>query len=167
MGASNDTDGDGVDDAQDAFPNDPQAAYVSQYPTSGRQTVAFEDLWPTKGDYDFNDLVASARFEVIKNANQDITKVRSKVAIEALGAGRDNGLGINFKIFNSSGIRRLTRGILGTVSGNAQKDPRNESGIIVYQRPSDVLSPCIPIQRATLPRQIPFPLKWISLRAFR
>jgi hypothetical protein len=56
---------------------------------------------------------------------------------------------------------------LGTVSGNAQKDPRNESGIIVYQRPSDVLSPCIPIQRATLPRQIPFPLKWISLRAFR
>ena len=141
VGSDNDSDGDGVNDPQDAFPNDPQAAYIAQYPSSGRQTVAFEDLWPAKGDYDFNDLVASARFEIIKNASQDITKVRGKVAIEALGAGRDNGLGINFKILNSTGIRRLSRGVLGTVSGNAQKDPRNQSGIILYQRPSDVLQP--------------------------
>lgn len=139
VGATQDADGDGVEDVQDAFPTDPQAAYVSHYPTSGRQTVAFEDLWPSQGDYDFNDLVASSRFEIIKDAQQNITKIKGKVAIEALGAGSANGLGIDFKILNSTGIRRLTRRIIGNATGDAQLDSRNSSGIILYQRPSDVL----------------------------
>ena len=139
IGAIQDADGDGVEDSKDAFPNNPKAAYVSHYPTSGRQTVAFEDLWPHQGDYDFNDLVASASFEFIKNPSQDITKVRGKIAIEAIGAGINNGLGINFKVLKSSGRRELISANVGTVTGDAQKDSRNKSGVILYQKPSDVL----------------------------
>jgi len=52
-----DSDGDGIQDADDDFPNDPARAFINFFPAAGYGSLAFEDLWPGKGDYDFNDLV--------------------------------------------------------------------------------------------------------------
>merc|ERR1711879_138237 len=50
-----DADGDGISDVFDDFPNDPSKAFhTNNYSNS---TLVFEDLWPQKGDYDFNDMV--------------------------------------------------------------------------------------------------------------
>ena len=55
-----DTDNDGVADEDDDYPSDPYRAYNNYYPAQGVYgTVAFEDNWPNKADYDFNDLVVN------------------------------------------------------------------------------------------------------------
>jgi hypothetical protein len=36
-------------------------------------TLAYEDLWPSKGDYDFNDLVVDYDFNIVKN-NQEVAQ---------------------------------------------------------------------------------------------
>jgi LruC domain-containing protein len=58
----NDSDADGLEDAQDEFPNDYRRAYSGYYPSSDSYvTLAYEDNWPKGGDYDFNDLVIKER----------------------------------------------------------------------------------------------------------
>ena len=65
-----DTDGDGVADNNDAFPNDPERAFRRYFPgRNSTVTLAYEDLFPVRGDYDFNDLVLSARFVETLDAN--------------------------------------------------------------------------------------------------
>ncbi|MDB5095584.1 MAG: LruC protein [Cyanobacteria bacterium RYN_339] len=56
-----DSDGDGIMDDKDDFPLDPTRAFRERFPATGGQTasLAFEDLYPTTGDADFNDLVSS------------------------------------------------------------------------------------------------------------
>ncbi len=53
-----DTDGDGIANTLDMYPNDATRAFDNYYPSKTVfGTLAFEDLWPGKGDYDMNDLV--------------------------------------------------------------------------------------------------------------
>ena len=63
-GSSNDdTDEDGVSDLFDDYPNDPEKAFDNYSPAEGQfGTLAFEDLWPAKGDYDFNDIVIDYQY---------------------------------------------------------------------------------------------------------
>ncbi|MEI7676062.1 MAG: LruC domain-containing protein [Bacteroidales bacterium] len=92
-----DTDGDGVKDDIDEFPNDPQRAFTQYYPTTGNGTLAFEDNWPNKGDYDFNDLVVSYRYQLVTNAAGNIKDVHASYSVEAVGAKYRNGFAIQFK----------------------------------------------------------------------
>ncbi len=49
-----DSDGDGIPDHFDDFPSDPAMAFNNYYPCDAAYgTLAFEDMWPGKGDYDF------------------------------------------------------------------------------------------------------------------
>lgn len=63
------------------------------YPESGYSTLAFEDLWPAKGDYDFNDLVVEYQFRTATDASNYITDVVGTFIIRAAGAGTKNGFG--------------------------------------------------------------------------
>ncbi len=63
------------------------------YPALGPGTLAFEDLWPSKGDYDFNDLVIDYQFEIISNNNNNIEQVIGTFVIKAIGATLHNGFG--------------------------------------------------------------------------
>ncbi|ANQ49685.1 LruC domain-containing protein [Flammeovirga sp. MY04] len=67
--SSTDTDSDGVIDSNDDYPNDPNKAFDSYYPAYDvKASYAFEDLYPRKGDYDFNDVVIDYNYHFIKNA---------------------------------------------------------------------------------------------------
>lgn len=94
--AVTDADGDGVSDDQDAFPNDVTRAYRVFTNAGGYGSVAFEDLWPAQGDYDFNDMVTDYLVEFVMNAANDVVEMKVKVYVRAVGAGVINGLGLEF-----------------------------------------------------------------------
>lgn len=94
-----DTDGDGVSDPTDDYPNDPSKAFNNYYPSkNGMSTLAFEDLWPAKGDYDFNDIVVDYRFNQITNAQSKVVKIEGKILPRATGAAFNNGFGFELPI---------------------------------------------------------------------
>ncbi|MCC5937828.1 MAG: LruC domain-containing protein [Lunatimonas sp.] len=94
--AVKDTDGDGVADAEDAYPEDPYRAFDNPFPAKGFSTLMFEDLWPALGDYDFNDLVVDYRINRVTDAKGEIVEVIAELKTRAAGAGYRNGFGIEF-----------------------------------------------------------------------
>jgi len=89
-----DQDHDGIPDSQDDYPNDPTMAHNNFYPSqTGYGSLAFEDLWPNVGDYDFNDLVISYRFNQITNADNNVVKIQATIITEAMGATLHNAFG--------------------------------------------------------------------------
>jgi LruC domain-containing protein len=111
-----DTDNDGVTDNFDDFPQDASRAFNNYYPSENTVgTLAFEDLWPSKGDYDFNDLVVDYNFNPITNAQNQIVQIKATITTKATGASNHNGFGIQLPISPS-----LIASVTGTdVRGNA------------------------------------------------
>ncbi|MBL0051964.1 MAG: LruC domain-containing protein [Bacteroidetes bacterium] len=94
-----DTDVDGVSDLYDEFPTDATLAYKNFLPapeTFG--TIAFEDLWPGKGDYDFNDLVVGYQFEQWTNSQNKVKEMKCRFAIRAIGAHYKHGFGFQMNV---------------------------------------------------------------------
>ena len=90
-----DRDQDGVNDLNDAYPDDPTAASYLDYPSSnGWGTLAYEDLWPTKGDYDLNDLVVRYHMRQVKHAQGKTSRVEMNFRLDASGAGSSNGFAL-------------------------------------------------------------------------
>lgn len=129
-----DEDGDGVADTEDDYPQDPNRAYRSFFPSAGKQVVSFEDLWPGKGDYDFNDLVLSQKVEIARNANNELVDAKFKVSLDAIGAGHNNGIGLLLRQQDGSNPTVL---LVNNHSGDISDDPDNPNGFIVS---SDVYS---------------------------
>lgn len=92
-GNSPDIDGDGVPNADDSYPSDPARAFNNYSPVVGFNTLAFEDLWPSRGDYDFNDLVLDYRFKIVTNSNNKVSEVYGTFVVKAIGAAQKNGFG--------------------------------------------------------------------------
>ncbi|PKP35084.1 MAG: hypothetical protein CVU00_03870 [Bacteroidetes bacterium HGW-Bacteroidetes-17] len=67
-------------------------------------TLAFEDLWPAKGDYDFNDLVVSYQFRTATNASNNITDIVGTFIFRATGAGTENGFGFELTGLDTTGF---------------------------------------------------------------
>jgi LruC domain-containing protein len=90
-----DMDGDGVPDELDAFPNDPDRAFRSWYPNENNfSTIAFEDLWPGMGDFDFNDMVVIMQYEIVTNADNELVDLNGKFRLMAAGASLNNGFAV-------------------------------------------------------------------------
>lgn len=94
----NDQDGDGVSDGSDCYPSDPNKAFCNTY---GPSTVAFEDLWPYKGDYDLNDVVVNYTYTVITNASNNVVRVEANYQLMATGGVFNNGFGVQFPVNRS------------------------------------------------------------------
>ena len=108
-----DADGDGVNDTYDEYPDESRYAYQYVYPAEGAYgTFAFEDQWPNKGDYDFNDLVADYQYRQLANANNRLVKIDAEFVIKAVGAGFMNGLGFQLDM-DPSGISSVSGNHLG------------------------------------------------------
>ncbi len=125
-----DFDGDGTPDDEDDAPTDPEISYISSFPTSGKQIVAFEDLWPSLGDFDFNDLVMSNKVIINKDAAFNIVSAQFKVSIDAIGAGIHNGIGM--MIYNEEG-EAFPSDIIASVEGDVSLDANNTNGLILSE----------------------------------
>jgi len=88
-----DSDGDGVFDEDDDYPLDDTRAFDNYYPVAGTGTLAFEDLWPWWGDYDFNDLILDYRFKTVTNYDNEVVEVIGTFTVRANGAKMHNGFG--------------------------------------------------------------------------
>lgn len=94
-----DTDGDGVPDQDDAAPNDPTYAYVQFVPSATTfGSIAYEDSYPTQGDYDMNDMVIDYQYEIRTNGSNKVTSLRPKFVLRAMGASLKNGFGFELPV---------------------------------------------------------------------
>ncbi|MFI2743099.1 LruC domain-containing protein [Zhouia sp. PK063] len=103
LDAANDSDGDGINDALDEFPFDVNKAFNNYYPSEQNSgTLVYEDLWPSKGDYDFNDLVVNYNFNLISNAQNLITSIEASYTVNHIGGSFHNGFAFVLPIAPSS-----------------------------------------------------------------
>jgi len=94
-----DADNDGVSDNFDDYPNDATKAFNNYYPAQGTVgTLSFEDLWPSRGDYDFNDLVVDYSFNQITNGQNKAVQIVASIIPKAIGASYNNGFGFQLPI---------------------------------------------------------------------
>jgi LruC domain-containing protein len=94
-----DEDGDGIPDNFDDYPTNPDKAFNNYFFTEGTYgTLAFEDMWPGTGDYDFNDLVIDYNFNQVTNADNNAVEIFGEFKLKAFGATFHNGFGIDLGI---------------------------------------------------------------------
>jgi LruC domain-containing protein len=141
-----DSDGDGVPDGQDDYPNDFYRAFNSYFPTeSTHACLVFEDLWPNKGDYDFNDLVVDVWGTEVTNANDDLVEIFINFDVKAVGAAYVNGFGWQYSSLVPNDIESVTGAVLRP-GGIIQTNPNGtESGqdsavIVVVENVEDVIN---------------------------
>ena len=116
-----DSDGDTVPDYLDAFPQDPMRSALRFYPSAtGYGRLAFEDLWPTKGDYDLNDLVVNYRSIETLNAQNQIVDVEMIYEFAARGGTNRSGFGVHLPGVDKNEI--LTKNADGTPATVLIKD---------------------------------------------
>ncbi|OQY37484.1 MAG: hypothetical protein B6226_05135 [Candidatus Cloacimonetes bacterium 4572_65] len=100
-----DSDGDGIDDVDDDFPFDVERAFQNN--TTIEYSLAFEDLWPRKGDYDFNDMVVDYNIFYHTSSTNLVKNVVAEFQLKAVGASYRNGFAVQFP-FNSNNIESMT-----------------------------------------------------------
>ena len=70
----------------DDFPENPELAYKRFFPSEATSArLVFEDSWPKRGDYDFNDLVLD--YSACEYLNPDKKIKTLNVTIRILAAG--------------------------------------------------------------------------------
>ncbi len=165
-----DTDGDGIVDFYDEYPDDGDRAYDTYTPSVyGWGTFAFEDLWPHEGDYDFNDLVVNYRFTHVFNSSDLIVETKWNFVIKNIGGSYRNGFGIELDmdenlIQNVSGY--YLSGSIVNLNGKGLEAAQDKPVIIVFddawkaQQNSEnievVISYTSPISEASFGEKNPF-----------
>jgi LruC domain-containing protein len=103
-----DSDGDGVLDSYDDYPQDSQRSFDVYYPSGSTGTLAFEDNWPIRGDYDMNDLVLSYRFKRTLDAGGKLKEIEADLRVTARGAGYRNGFAIQIPGVSAGAVASAT-----------------------------------------------------------
>ena len=138
-----DSDGDGVLDNYDDFPNDPLRAFKNTYPSGGVGSLAFEDLWPAQGDFDFNDLVVDYRFSNISSPKNKLLETYATFILRAAGASYKNSFGFQLqgKIAQSditvSGSKLSSQFI--NLASNGLENNQNKPTFIVFDNAMSLL----------------------------
>lgn len=104
-----DTDGDGVKDSLDEFPNDPTKAFSRYYPDQNSYgTLAYEDQWPLLGDFDMNDIVVRYKTREIMNAQRKVVGLEIDYKLAAHGGQIKNGFAVQLPGILSSSVTSAT-----------------------------------------------------------
>lgn len=103
-----DSDGDGIPDDSDAYPQDSSRATITLKPASGESVVAYEDLFPSPGDADFNDYVVKVSNEEDLNAAGKVVRIRGRYDHIAKGAGYNHFLRLKLPVSASVNVKRYT-----------------------------------------------------------
>jgi LruC domain-containing protein len=141
-----DTDKDGVVDSEDAYPEDPFRAYNNEFPGGEWGTLAFEDLWPAKGDYDFNDLVVDYQCIIVADSKNEIVEIKARFITRALGASFHNALGFSLMGIPSKSVIRAVNSFdyansrkYFTIADNGVEAGQSLATIIVFEDAFKVL----------------------------
>lgn len=140
---SADADNDGIDDDDDAYPNDEFRAANNYLVSSNYGTLMYEDLWPSRGDYDFNDLVVDYRINTITDADNEVVEMEMKIVARAVGASFQNAFAIELtdiapnKILSVSGNK--IPGTLFTTSSNGTESGQTHANIPIFDNIFNVL----------------------------
>ena len=144
-GPVTDSDGDGVDNELDEYPDDATRAFNVYYPdATGFGSLAFEDLWPGKGDYDFNDLVLDYRLKQVLNANNKLVEFYLDYSVRAIGAELVNGFGIEIPGTTSLSISSVSGTLLTenyiTLNSNGTEAGQDKAVIILFDNAFNMMS---------------------------
>lgn len=137
-----DTDGDGVYDQNDEYPNDAKRAYTSYYPAQNTWgTLVYEDKWPVRGDYDFNDVVVDYNTTIVKNASGLVVDVNTNYRFRAAGASYKNAFAIQLNTtpsnIESVSGQNLTANVF-TVAANGTENGQTKAVIPVVDKINDL-----------------------------
>ncbi len=140
-----DTDQDGIPDVIDDYPNDPEAATDIYTPSAlGNGTFAFEDFWPKKGDYDFNDMVMSYRYINVLNSENKSVRFKMEMTLKAIGAGYHHEFGISLDV-DKTKVESVTgnalNGSLISVEANGLEANQEKTVVIVFNDTFDHMRP--------------------------
>jgi len=137
--AGRDSDGDGIDDNWDDYPQDPNRACDLYY----QGTLAFEDLWPVKGDYDMNDHVIY--YDVVQTitGSMDVIEIKGDWEVRANGAGFDNGFGFKLPGVDKSQVSSVTgtaiTGGTPTESNGLETTPSQEAVVLAWDEAKTII----------------------------
>lgn len=113
-------------------PTDPEFPIITEDATN--YTFAFEDNWPTYGDFDLNDIVTTLdKITVALNGNGSVGSYKIEGTLQAVGASKKLGLGIQFLGFsanNVSGVNGIVQGMTNSASLNFEAGQTNPVLII-------------------------------------
>lgn len=129
-----DTDGDGIVDVDDSYPDDAEKAFEVFTPSKyGTGSIAFEDLWPTYGDYDFNDLAFTYRAIIILNSDNLAVQLDFVCRVKANGAGYNNGFGMEITGISTDQIESVngTTYTHNYLSFNPNGTEANQDNVVV------------------------------------
>ncbi|MBI0399058.1 LruC domain-containing protein [Cyclobacterium marinum] len=131
-----DKDEDGVADSEDEYPEDPERAFNNYSPGENTfGTLLFEDLWPSFGDYDMNDLVIDYNVNEISNGNNRIKEIKLTTVVRATGAGYRNGFGIQLPVSSDQVLSvegtRLSTGSIKTLSSGVEQGQKLATIIVM------------------------------------
>jgi LruC domain-containing protein len=107
-------------------------------------TLAYEDLWPWKGDYDFNDLVINYDFDIFKNINEEIRHIKATFIVYAFGASFYNGFGFELPgvppdaLLNVTGYRLKSNSIIHLRPNGLEAGQPNAT-VIVFDDAFDLM----------------------------
>lgn len=141
---SGDQDGDGVSDNFDDYPDDPERSFNNYYPSQNMTgTLSFEDLWPGKGDYDFNDMVIDYAINQVTNGDNAVVEIFASFTLRAMGASFKNGFGIELPI-NHEDIASVTGQNLQmdiiNLNANGTEAGQSKAVIIIFDNGYRILS---------------------------
>jgi LruC domain-containing protein len=130
-----DADSDGVADADDAYPNDATRAYNTDLVNEA--TLMFEDLWPSAGDYDFNDLVTKYNAIAVTNADNNVVEVLLNAELRAVGASFNNGFLMQFDNLDPKRITKVEGNILTKTkwldfSENGTENDQKYANVLIF-----------------------------------
>jgi LruC domain-containing protein len=112
-----DTDGDGIADEEDDYPADATRAFNNYYPSATSfASMAFEDLWPSCGDFDMNDLVVDVRFNRVTNAQNNVVDLINEYQVRAVGGSLHNGFAFQLDNVSGGSIQSVTGSVLSAGS---------------------------------------------------
>jgi LruC domain-containing protein len=90
-----DPDGDNVFGMDDYYPNDPDRALITRYPSHRSKVIGLEDKYPELGDADYNDCLLTYDFKVITDQDGDVSDILGTFHLVARGAALDHRVGLH------------------------------------------------------------------------
>lgn len=106
--------------------------------------LAYEDLWPGKGDYDFNDLIIDYKFNVNKDDDDYVLSITGVFTAYAYGATFHNGFGFELPNVNPNQIisvsgYEIQSGSIYSLASNGLEDNQSKATVIVYDDVYNIL----------------------------